>query len=70
VYTQGFNNKREQTMNGYIAFYKNKRAEVTAATSYEAQQKAALVFKAKKSYDVTVVLAERDGAQITHTAVN
>ena len=57
-------------MNGYIAFYKNKRAEVTAATSYEAQQKAALVFKAKKSYDVTVVLAERDGAQITHTAVN
>jgi hypothetical protein len=54
-------------MNGYIAFYKGKKTEVYAATSYEAQQKAAQVFRAKKSYDVTVVLAEKAGAQVTHT---
>lgn len=53
-------------MNGYIAFYKGKRIEVTASTSYEAQQKAAKQFKAKKPYEVTVVLAEKDGEQVTH----
>lgn len=57
-------------MNGYVAFYKGKRIEVRAATSYEAQQKAAAIFKARKSYDVTVVLAEKDGAQVTHTAID
>lgn len=53
-------------MNGYIAFYKGKRTEVHANTSFEAQQKAAQQFKAKKSYEVTVVLAEKDGQQVTH----
>jgi hypothetical protein len=54
-------------MNGYMAFYKGKKTEVYAASSYEAQQKAAQVFKVKKSYDVTVVLAEKDGKQVMHT---
>lgn len=54
-------------MNGYKAFYKNKSVEVYANTSYEAQMKAAKVFKAKKSYDVTVVLCESNGKQIIHT---
>jgi hypothetical protein len=27
---------------------------------------AAAIFKAKKSYDVTVVLAEKDGQQVVH----
>jgi hypothetical protein len=54
-------------MNGYIAFYKGKQHEVHAATSYEAQKKAAEHFKARKSYEVTVVLAEKDGQQVTHT---
>ena len=53
-------------MNGYIAFYKGKRAEVYADTSYEAQQKAALLFKAKKRYEVSVMLAEKDGRQVVH----
>jgi len=53
-------------MNGYIAFYKNRKIEVYAETSYEAQQKAAEIFKAKKSYQVTVVLAEKDGQQVVH----
>ena len=58
-------------MNGYIAFYKDKHivtmVEVYADTSYEAREKAAKQLKAKKSYDVTVVLAERNGEQVVHT---
>ena len=61
-------------MNGYIAFYKGKRTEVYAETSLAAQEKAAKEFKARKSYDVTVVLAERNtdgtepGEQVIHVA--
>lgn len=55
-------------MNGYKAFYKGKTLEVYANSSYEAQQKAAAQFKAKKSYNVTVVLCEKQGQQITHIA--
>lgn len=56
----------KQTMNGYIAFYRGKQVEVYAATSYEAQQKAAAVFKARKSHEVTVMLAEIVGVQVVH----
>lgn len=42
-------------MYSFKAFYKGKTAIVTADTSYAAQLKAAAVFKAKKSYDVTVL---------------
>ena len=59
---------QEFHMYGYIAFYKGKRIEVYANTSYEAQQKAAALFKAKKSYEVSVMLAEKDGQAVTHTA--
>ena len=55
-------------MNGYKAFYKNKTAEVYADTSYQAQQIAAQQFKAKKSYEVTVILCEKAKQQVTHTA--
>lgn len=48
-------------MNGYLAFYKGKQLEVYADSSYAAQQKAAAQFKAKKSYDVVVVLVEKNG---------
>ena len=54
-------------MNGYKAFYRGKTAEVLAKTAYEAQQKAAIVLKAKKSYEVTVVLCEKEGEQVTHS---
>lgn len=54
-------------MNGYIAFYRGKRIEVRANTSYEAQQKAAAILKAKKSYEVSVMLAEADGEQVVHS---
>lgn len=59
-----------ESLNGYVCFYKGKRHEVHAKTSYEAQQLAAKHFKAKKSYDINVVLAEKNGEQVTHTAVD
>lgn len=57
-------------MNGYIALYKGKQIEVYAATSYEAQKLAAAQFKAKKNWEVSVHLCEKDGEQVTHTAVD
>lgn len=58
-------------MNGYKCFYRDKTCDVCATTSYEAQKKAAQVFKAKKSYEVTVMLCEKQGedgvpVQVTH----
>lgn len=53
-------------MNGYKAFYKGKSIEVYAESSHKAQLKAAELFKAKKSYDVTVVLCEKDGKEVIH----
>ncbi len=55
-------------MNGYKALYKGKWLEVYAETSYQAQQQAAKLFKAKKAYEVTVILCEKGGLQVTHTA--
>ena len=51
----------------YIAFYKGKEIEVKALSSYNAQLAAAKAFKARKSYDVTVMLAAKDnGEPIVH----
>ena len=55
---------------GYVCFYKGKREEVHADTIYEAQQKAGLIFKTKKGWDIAIALAERDGVPVVHTAVN
>lgn len=55
-------------MNKYACFYKGKQIDVEASTSYEAQKKVAVIFKAKKSYEVTVVLAEKDGEAVIHIA--
>jgi hypothetical protein len=51
-------------MYGYIAIYKGKRLEVYAESSYKAQLEAAKQFKAKKSYDVSVYLCEKDGQAV------
>ena len=51
-------------MNGYKAFYKGNNIEVMAESSYKAQLEAARVFKAKKSYQVSVVLCEKNGQQV------
>lgn len=53
-------------MNGYICFYKGRRVEVYADSSYAAQQKAAVLFKAKRIWDVTVLLAEHEGDAVVH----
>ena len=57
-------------MNGYICLYRGRRCEVLAETSYKAQQKAAEIFKAKKSYEVSVTLAEKGGKQVMHTPID
>jgi len=57
-------------MNGYKAFFKGKSIELKANTSYEAQQLAAKQFKAKKSYDVTVVLVEKAGEEVIHSTTS
>jgi hypothetical protein len=46
-------------MKNFIAFYKTKQIVVEAGSSYEAQEKAAKIFKAKKSYEVSVFLADK-----------
>jgi hypothetical protein len=55
-------------MNGYKAFYRGKTLDVYANTTLEAQTKAAALFKAKKAWEVSVVLCELAGAQVTHRA--
>ena len=62
-------------MNGYKAFYKGKSIEVYAETSYKAQELAAKQFKAKKSWEVTVMLCETNvvqgvGTQVVHSTGN
>jgi len=61
--------KRNPTY-GYIGFYKDKRYEVYADTIYEAQQKIAKIAKAKKTWQVNVMLAEKDGMPVVHRAVD
>lgn len=52
----------------YVAFYKNQQREVQASTSLEARDIAATLFKAKRAYEVTVVVAARpDGTPVVHT---
>lgn len=57
----------DKKLNGYVCFYKGKRFEVYSDSSYHAQLKCAAENKIKKSYDITVVLAEKDGKEVTHT---
>jgi hypothetical protein len=46
-------------MFNYLCFYRGKKISVQALRSYDAQVKAAQIFKAKKAYEVTVVLADK-----------
>ena len=59
-------------MNGYVAIYNGKRIEIYADTIYQAQLLAADQFKVKrnKSYKINVVLCEKEGKQVIHTAYN
>ena len=53
-------------MNTYKAIYKRKCIEVEADTSYHAQVEAAKIFKAKKSYEVIVMLVAKEGVPVIH----
>jgi hypothetical protein len=53
-------------MNTYECFWKSKRITVEADTTYSAQLKAQALFKAKKSYEITVMLVALNGNQYTH----
>ena len=54
-------------MNGYKAFWRGKTLEVRADTSRAAQVAAAKLFKAKKDWEVSVVLCELGEKQVTHS---
>lgn len=45
-------------MFNYVCFYRGKQIVVQALRSFDAQEKAAKIFKARKRYEVTVVLAD------------
>lgn len=55
-------------MNGYVCFWRGQRCEVEAETTFQAQQKAQAIFgkRCKKRYEISVVLAEKNGEQVTH----
>lgn len=55
-------------MNGYIALYQGRQAEVYADTSYQAQCIAAKIFNTKKRSDISVYLCQReDGSEMIHS---
>lgn len=45
-------------MRTYLALYKGKKIEVQAETSLEAQGKAAALLKARRRFEVSVVLVD------------
>lgn len=61
-------------MNGYIAYYGNDRTEVRANTTIAARDKAIAIFqkgnprKRIKPFEVSVILAQKGGEDVTHTA--
>jgi len=62
-------------MDGYVCFWEQKREEIYADTSYEAQELATAAFqkhtrKKVRSYQVHVVLAERDGQDVVHSTAS
>lgn len=57
-------------MNGYICIYRNNTIEVHANTGYEAQKIAAEKLKARKSYEVSVYLAEKNGEEYVHSSID
>jgi hypothetical protein len=54
--------------NGYVAFWRGKRIEVYAETILAARELAARALGAKRSYELAVMLAEKDGQSVTHVA--
>jgi len=54
---------------GYVAFYKGMRYEVYAKTLLAARDIVQKHCKAKKAYEINILIAERaDGATVEHSA--
>jgi len=52
-------------LNGYKCFYKDKSVDIYSDTTFNAQQAAAIFFKTKKPWDISVFLCKtRDGQQV------
>jgi hypothetical protein len=59
-------NIRGNTMNGYIGFYRGKRAEVDAETKFQAQELLAKKLGARHGHQIACELAEKNGEQVVH----
>jgi hypothetical protein len=63
-------------MNGYVCYYRGERHEVHADTPLAAQELARQHFQKKyprrkvKGYEINPMLAELNGEQVTHIAVD
>ena len=56
-------------MFSYICFYKGRQITVQALRSFDAQTIAAKKFKARRPWEVSVILAARsDGSEVVHSA--
>jgi hypothetical protein len=53
--------------NTYNAYYRGREIEVTAETSLRARDAAAVIFRARKAYDVSVVLVAKGDQTVTHS---
>lgn len=51
-------------MNVYECFYKSSKVRVSADTPLKAQEVAAKYFKARKAWDLAVLLVEKDGQEV------
>ena len=51
----------------YHAFYRHKKIEIEAETSYKAQQKAKEIFKAKNGWEIVVVLVSDGKNPVVHS---
>lgn len=58
----------KEKLNGYVCFHKGRRFEVYSDTTYNAQQLCAKINKIKKPSEITVILAEKNGEVVKHTA--
>lgn len=54
-------------MNEYIAFYRDKRMEVVAATSLAARDAAVAAWRPRRPHEVHVVLVRLNGQDISHS---
>jgi hypothetical protein len=57
-------------VNKYLCMYRDKKIEILAETSYCAQKAAQKAFKAKRGYDVSVYLIEKEGREVTHSTAS